>query len=96
MMQLKALKPFRYARRALRPGDVFEATSKDGRLLKAVRRAADHVELEPMIGRDPEPPPKVADDPPTPPRATQEPATENVRPQRYYRRRDMTAEEDLI
>jgi len=36
---LKALKPFTYAGRALQVGDTFSATRSDSRALRAVRRA---------------------------------------------------------
>lgn len=46
MRKLIARKPFRYASRALRPGEEFEASERDARLLKAVKRAEDYVEPE--------------------------------------------------
>lgn len=40
-MKLVALKPMRYASRALVAGDEFEASEKDGILLKRIKRAGD-------------------------------------------------------
>jgi hypothetical protein len=39
LLKLKATKPFRYASRALAVGDEFEATSRDARVLHAIRKA---------------------------------------------------------
>lgn len=52
MPRLVAKKPFRYASRALQPGEEFEASARDARLLKAVKRAEDFV--EPEVLRDEE------------------------------------------
>lgn len=56
MQKLRATKEFRYSTRRLLPGDVFEASSRDARLLLAVRKA--EVVREPAIV--PPPPPEVA------------------------------------
>src|SRR5690606_20235274 len=40
-LKLIAKKGFRYAGRSLVPGDEFEASAKDARLLKAIKRASD-------------------------------------------------------
>jgi len=40
-VKLVALKPMRYAGRALVAGDEFEASEKDGILLKRIKRAGD-------------------------------------------------------
>lgn len=40
-LKLVALKPLRYAGKSLLSGDEFEASAKDARLLKAIRKAAD-------------------------------------------------------
>lgn len=47
MMKLVARKPMTYGTRHLVAGEVFEARPADARLLKAIRKAADHVEPEP-------------------------------------------------
>lgn len=48
-MKLIALKPMRYGTRRLLPGDDFEATPAHGRLLVAIRKAADPLKRE--VGR---------------------------------------------
>lgn len=50
-MKLIALKPLRYAGKSLLSGDEFEASAKDAKLLKAIRKAADAPVKEP----EPEP-----------------------------------------
>ena len=39
MPELIATRAYRYGGRALQPGDPFEASSRDARLLKAIRKA---------------------------------------------------------
>jgi hypothetical protein len=75
---LKALKRFPYGRKVLEPGEPFEATDKDARLLKMMGKA-----------KDPDPAPKMVD---LPKRKTEEAPAEPEAPlSGHYRRRDMTA-----
>lgn len=55
-MQLIALKLLRYAGKSLLSGDEFEASVKDARLLKAIKKAAD----APVEVVEPEPPKELA------------------------------------
>lgn len=52
LLKLKATKPFRYASRALAVGDQFEATSRDARLLTAIRKA-EYVRAEANVSPPP-------------------------------------------
>lgn len=57
-MKMCAMKAFKYATRHLTPGEVFEVKSrKDSRILRAMNRAAEYVEIEdsPMVAPEPEP-----------------------------------------
>lgn len=46
-MKMRATKAFKYATRRLLPGDVFEVNRpRDVRILKAIRKAEDHGEIE--------------------------------------------------
>ncbi len=52
MEQLTALKPFPYARKSLKPGDDFEASSKDARILIVIGKARRRVEAPaPVIAK---------------------------------------------
>lgn len=64
MIKLRATKTLRYGTRRLLPGDVFEvARPHDARILKAIRKAEDHVEIEDSPMQAP-----AAPTPPAPPR----------------------------
>ena len=86
-MKLKALKYMRYARKAVQPGDIFEANAGDVRVLIALQRAEVYVEppasrtvaavFRPFVSMvEPEPKKEADDD----------------KPKRAYKRRDMQAE----
>lgn len=90
MPTMTTLKPHRYASRSLVPGDEFEASGRDARILAALGRA-----------RLVEPPSAPAGEPTQPADAEQRsedappaepPADEAPKPKRKYKRRDMTAE----
>jgi len=80
-VQMIARKRTTYANRDLRPGDTFEASSKDAAILIAIGAAK---EVEPPAESDPVSLPSVDMLPPE----------DSLRPQRrrQYRRRDMAAE----
>lgn len=52
LLKLKATKPFRYASRALAVGDEFEASSRDARVLHAIRKA-EYVRAEGRVAAPP-------------------------------------------
>lgn len=52
LLKLKATKPFRYASRALAVGDQFEASSRDARVLTAIRKA-EYVRAEGKVAAPP-------------------------------------------
>jgi hypothetical protein len=57
---MRATKPLTYRTRRLLPGDVFEVErNKDARVLRAIRKAEDHVEIEDSPMQAPVPPPVV-------------------------------------
>lgn len=93
-------KELRYGGRQMRAGDEFEASDKDARTLKAVRKAAD---APPQVKRSmPAPPapkpeaslaPKLDTRAMTPGEGTMAADEEQTRIRRRYGRRDMQAEE---
>ena len=87
-MKLKALEYMRYARKAVQPGDIFEANAADVRVLLALKRAEHYVE-----------PPNARAFKPTPAVVPMEQETKALvaevnedTPKRAYKRRDLTAE----
>lgn len=71
-MMLRATKRLTYRTRRLLPGDVFEVTRpQDARILKAIRKAEDHVEIEDSPREAPAAP--VVDPAPTPPVPARDP-----------------------
>ena len=56
-IRLIALKPFAYATRRMRAGEIFEAPERDARLLLAAKRARQTDEREPA--KVPPPPPRL-------------------------------------
>jgi hypothetical protein len=101
-MKMRARKPFRYAGRMLRAGDVFDTRgNQDARLLTAIGKA-ERVDADAdaearsaattMTGKRRGRPPKVREpEALAPPEPAQEPEVEAIRG-RYYGRRDMEAE----
>ncbi len=86
-MKLIALKPMRYASRALVAGDEFEASERDGRLLKRIKKAGD-APVRRAARAQPEPEAAPAPGP------APEPASAVLgRGVPRYGRRDMRAEE---
>lgn len=90
MPKIRALKEVKYAGSLRRPGDVFEATDREAKLLAAIKKAELVAEEDrPRRGRPPkvrEPEPAAADD------AGQ--AEDADKPKRgRYARRDLTADE---
>lgn len=52
MPRMTATRPFRYASRALKPGDVFTALCRDARLLEAIGKARRYVPEPAKSGDD--------------------------------------------
>jgi hypothetical protein len=82
-----------YASRTRNPGDAFEASEQDARILvglgKAVAPVVDTPTPEPVKASEPVPPPLIArDDPPL-----FEESAEPAPKKRTYKRRDLVAEE---
>jgi hypothetical protein len=106
MPKLQATRELRYAGKTLQPGDIFDASEKDAKVLKQIKKAAD----APVVPRATQKPPKVEKvatpevlpDPVTPP-AVVDAATEaetkesDPAPTGYgrqgYRRRDLRSED---
>lgn len=100
MPTLRAIKELRYASQQRAPGDVFEASERDARLLVAIRKAEAHDPDKPRRGRPPKPKPE-------PEQADTKVAAKDLRAaapdpdqqdqaedgKRTYRRRDMQAED---
>jgi hypothetical protein len=76
-VMLKATRPFEYARKKLKPGEVFAASLQDARILVGLRRAV-RCEEEETTDVDV--------------RLIDKPSDGEGRQKRRYRRRDMTAE----
>lgn len=93
MVRLEAISLVRYAGRDQHPGDVFDASEKDAKFLKAIKRAKDAPEVKrPKLVEIKAPVYRTAAVTPAP---TVEPETEtDVPAKRQYRRRDMSAEQD--
>ena len=51
-MRLIATKPLRYGTRMLKAGDEFDADARSGRIFKAIRKAKDAPEPEPVVEED--------------------------------------------
>jgi hypothetical protein len=87
-MKLKAIKYIRYAGKPVQPGQVFECNDADVRVLLAIRTAEKYVE----------PPPKKVPAifkpfaPVIEEEAKAEEKSDEDKPKRGYKRRDMTAE----
>lgn len=63
MIKMRATKPLKYRTRRLLPGDVFEVERRnDARVLMAIRKAEEHVEIEDSPRDDAPPQPAPADD----------------------------------
>lgn len=93
-MQLIARKAFTYGGARIRPGDAFDATRKDGKVLVAIGRASEGpsgiAQLASMNVELPEQdPPEVAT---TDAEAVTAEAQPEPKPKRAYKRRDLTAE----
>lgn len=89
-MRLVAIQEVYYASRTRRPGDEFEASEQDGRILKGIGKAKDAPKIETETMKAPPPPPAPASKQTQPPIPMQ---SGDVPPRkRIYRRRDMIAE----
>jgi hypothetical protein len=92
-MRLIAVMEVFYASRTRNPGDAFEASEQDARILvglgKAVAPVVETLPAEPVKAPEPIPPPLIArDDPPL-----FEEAADPAPKKRTYKRRDLTAEQ---
>jgi hypothetical protein len=92
-MRLIAVMEVFYASRTRNPGDAFEASEQDARILVGLGKAVAPVvdtPPEPAKASEPVPPPLIArDDPPL----FEEPAEKEAPRKRTYKRRDLVAEE---
>jgi hypothetical protein len=93
-MRLIAVMEVFYASRTRNPGDPFDASEQDARILvglgKAVAPVVEMPPPEPAKASEPAPPPSIArDDPPL----FEEPAEKEPPKRRTYKRRDLVAEE---
>jgi hypothetical protein len=93
-MRLIAVTEVFYASRTRNPGDAFEASEQDARILvglgKAVAPVVETLPAEPAKASEPVPPPLMArDDPPL----FEGPAEKEPPKRRTYKRRDLVAEE---
>lgn len=94
MVKLKALKPFRYGGQRMGSGDVFTASIRDAKILRAIGKAAEYREPVAQVVEQAEVPADLSESADPEQGELDSPELVDERPaKRRYKRRDMTAED---